>query len=117
MVRALQHDRAKRIAVVTPYLDAVNAQLEAFLDDGGISVVRLDTFRAPDVAALGRITADEVRELARATMGQDCDALFIGCAHLPTHAILAGLQAEFGRPARSSIQATAWDAMRLPVAA
>ncbi len=58
MVRALQHDGAKRIAVVTPYHDEVNAQLAAFLADGGIGVVRLDTFRAPDVDALGRITAD-----------------------------------------------------------
>ena len=62
------------------------------------TTVRLDTFRAPDVTALGRITAEEVRDLARATMGPDCDALFIGCSQLPTHAILAGLQAEFGRP-------------------
>jgi maleate cis-trans isomerase len=117
MVRALQHDRAQRIAVVTPYLDAVNAQLEAFMNDGGISVVRLDSFRAPDVHVLGRITAVEVRALARATMGPDCDALFIGCAQLPTHAILDGLRAEFGRPAWSSIRAAAWDATQLPVAA
>jgi maleate cis-trans isomerase len=117
MLRALQHDKAKRIAVVTPYLDAVNVQLEAFLNDGGIEVVRLDSFRAPDTATLGRITADAVRALARATMGPDCDALFIGCSQLPTHAILPGLQVEFGRPAWSSISATAWDAMRLPVAA
>ncbi len=113
MVRALQHDKAKRIAVVTPYHDAVNAQLAAFLADGGISVVRMDTFRAPDVAALGRITATQVRDLARATMGPDCDALFIGCSQLPTQAILADLEAEFGRPAWSSIRATAWDAGRL----
>jgi maleate cis-trans isomerase len=117
MVRALQHEKAKRIAVVTPYHDAVNAQLRAFLADGGISTVRLDTFRAPDVTALGRITAGEVRDLARATMGPDCDALFIGCSQLPTHAILAGLEAEFARPAWSSIRATAWEAARLPVAA
>jgi maleate isomerase len=117
MVRALQHDQAERIAVVTPYHDAVNAQLAAFLADGGISVVRMDSFRAPDVTALGRITAAEVRDLARATMRPDCDALFIGCSQLPTHAILAGLQEEFGRPAWSSIRATAWDAGRLPVAA
>lgn len=116
MVSALQHDKAKRIAVVTPYHDAVNTQLEAFLADGGISVVRMDTFRAADVIALGRITADQVRDLARATMGLDCDALFIGCSQLPTHAILGGLQAEFGRPAWSSICATAWDAARLLVA-
>ena len=115
MVSALQHDRAKHVAVVTPYHDAVNAQLTAFLQDGGIEVVRLESFRAPDVAALGRITAEDVRELARATMGRDCDALFIGCSQLPTHAILDDLRTEFDRPAWSSIRATAWDAVRLPV--
>jgi maleate cis-trans isomerase len=117
MVNALQHDQAKRIAVVTPYQDSVNAQLTAFLRHGGIEVVRLETFRAPDVAALGRITAEEVRALARATMERDCDALFIGCSQLPTHAILDDLRAEFDRPAWSSIRATAWDAMRVPVSA
>lgn len=109
MVKALQHDGAKRVAVVTPYPDAVNAQLAAFLESGDISVVRMDTFRVPDVEALGRITAEQVRDLARATMGPDCDALFIGCSQLPTHAILSGLEAEFAKPAWSSIRATAWD--------
>ncbi|WP_372624116.1 aspartate/glutamate racemase family protein [Falsiroseomonas sp.] len=117
MVKALQHDGAKRIAVVTPYQDAVNAQLEAFLADGGIFVLRMASFRAPDVEALCRITSAEVLELARRTMGPDADALFIGCSQLPTHAILGGLAAEFGRPAWSSISATAWDLMRLPVPA
>jgi maleate cis-trans isomerase len=116
MVRALQHDRARRIAVVTPYLDGVNAQLRAFLDEGGIETVRLETFRAGDVTALGRITAEQVRDLARATMDRDCDALFIGCSQLPTHAILDDLAREFDRPAWSSIRATAWDAVRVPLA-
>jgi maleate isomerase len=115
MVSALQHDDAKRVAVVTPYQDSVNAQLTAFLKHGGIDVMRLETFRAPDVVALGRITAEEVRELARATMGRDCDALFIGCSQLPTYAILDNLRDEFDRPAWSSIRATAWDAMRVPI--
>ena len=113
MVSALQHDKARRIAVVTPYNDAVNGQLTAFLADGGIEVVRLETFRAPDVVALGRITAQEVRNLARATMGPDCDALFIGCSQLPTYSILSDLRREFDRPAWSSISATAWDAARM----
>lgn len=117
MVSALQSDGVKRIAVVTPYSDMVNEQLTAFLADGGIGVVRLETFRAPDVTALGRITAGQVRDLARATMGPDCDGMFIGCSQLPTHAILDGLHAEFKRPTWSSICATAWDARRLPIAA
>jgi maleate cis-trans isomerase len=90
----------------------INTQLTAFLGSGNISVVRLNSFRAPNIAALGRITAEEVRDLARATMGSDCDALFIGCSQLPTRAILSGLEAEFARPAWSSIRATAWEMMR-----
>ena len=112
MVSALRHDKAHRIAVVTPYSDMINTQLTAFLGSGNISVVRLNSFRAPNIAALGRITAEEVRDLARATMSCDCDALFIGCSQLPTHAILSGLEAEFARPAWSSIRATAWEMIR-----
>jgi maleate cis-trans isomerase len=115
MVNALQYDKAKRVAVVTPYSDSINTQLTAFLESGDIEVVRLNSFRAPDVAALGRITVEEVGNLARETMGPDCDALFIGCSQLPTRAILAGLETEFSRPAWSSIRATAWEAMRVPV--
>jgi maleate cis-trans isomerase len=112
MISALRHDKVHRIAVVTPYSDMINTQLTAFLGSGNISVVRLNSFRAPNIAALGRITAEEVRDLARATMGSDCDALFIGCSQLPTRAILSGLEAEFARPAWSSIRATAWEMMR-----
>ena len=115
MVSALQHDKARRVAVVTPYNDVVNEQLTAFLVHGGVEVIRLETFRAPDVAFLGRITAEEVRNLARATMGPDCDALFIGCSQLPTYSILSDLKREFDRPAWSSISATAWNAARLPL--
>jgi maleate cis-trans isomerase len=117
MVNALQHENARKVAVVTPYGAEVNAQLAAFLESADIGVVRLASLNAPDVTALGRITAEEVRALARRTMGSDCDALFIGCSQLPTRAILAGLAVEFGRPAWSSISATAWDAARVPMPA
>jgi maleate isomerase len=117
MVNALQHDGARRVAVVTPYGEEVNRQLSAFLESADIGVVRLTSLNAPDVTALGRITAEEVRALARETMGSDCDALFIGCSQLPTFAILSDLAAEFDRSAWSSISATAWDAGRVPAAA
>ena len=57
MVNALQHDRARKVAVVTPYGEEVNTQLSAFLESADIGVVRLASLNAPDVAALGRITA------------------------------------------------------------
>ena len=111
MVLALQEAGAREIALVTPYLDAVNEQLKAFLADGGIRVRRFDSFYAKDVDELGRIEAPAVARLARETMDDGCDALFIACAQLPTRDILGGLEREFKRPALSSIQVTAQKAL------
>jgi maleate cis-trans isomerase len=107
MVLALQEIGAKNIALVTPYLDDVNVRLKAFLSDGGIGVHRFASFYAQNVDALGRIESDAVARLARETMDDECDALFIACSQLPTADILGDLAREFGRPALSSIQATA----------
>jgi maleate cis-trans isomerase len=110
MVLAMQAVHARRIALVTPYLDTVNAQLKVFFDEADIEVRHLATFRAASVDELGRIRSDEVAELARQTMDPECDALFIACSQLPTFDIADALEQEFGRPVWSSIKATAWQA-------
>lgn len=107
MVESLQSAGVKHIALVTPYLEATNIQLKAFLADGGIAVKRFNSFYAQNTDELGRIEAHQVAALARETMRDDCEALFIGCSQLPTAEILGDLQREFGRPAFSSIQVTA----------
>jgi maleate cis-trans isomerase len=108
MVSTLQEIRAKEIALLTPYPDRVNEQLTVFLTDADIRVRRLDSFRVDDVEELGCIGSDAVADRARALMDRGCDTLFIACSQLPTYDILDGLEAEFGRPAWSSIKATAW---------
>lgn len=112
MVLALQEIGATKIALVTPYLDAVNTQLKAFLADGGIEVKRFNSFYVQDTDELGRIQAHQVAKLARETIGDDCEAMFIGCSQLPTREILGDLEREFGRPVMSSIQVTARRAQR-----
>lgn len=112
MVVALQEAGVKRIALVTPYLDSVNQQLKAFLTDGGIGVNSFNSFYAKDVDELGCIEAHQVARLARDTMRDDCEALFIGCSQLPTAEILGDLTREFGRPVFSSIQVTAQRAQK-----
>jgi maleate cis-trans isomerase len=112
MIAALRHANARRISVVTPYLNAVNAQLRACLADAGIEVVVLASFRARTTAELAAITPAQIAALARAAMRPASDALFIGCSQLPTYAISADLEREFGRPVWSSIRATAWQAQQ-----
>lgn len=117
MVQALQAQGVKNIALVTPYLDAVNTQLKAFLADGGITVKSFNSFYAQNTDELGRIESHQVAKLARETMRDDCEALFIGCSQLPTAGILGDLQREFDRPAFSSIQVTARRAQQAASAA
>ena len=45
-------------------------------------------------------------------MSDDCDALFIACAQLPTRDILDELKREFGRPVLSANWATTRYAIR-----
>lgn len=110
MVEAIRHAGAQNVALVTPYLQLVNEQLEVFLEASGIHVRKLATFGAATTEELARISVEQVEELALDTMDDECDALFIACSQLPTYPILGRLAREFGRPVLSSIQASAWRA-------
>ena len=112
MTAALAEIGARRVTLVTPYLDEVNERLTAFVESSGIAVAALASFRAQTVDELAAITPEQIRELSRATMRGASDALFIACSQLPTRSILPGLERELGRPVWSSIRATAWAACR-----
>lgn len=107
MVVELQRIGARSIALVTPYLDPVNRKLKTFLEEAGIAVRRFDSLYAADVDALGRITAGEVEAIARSTIDDGCDAMFIACAQLPTRSILEPLRRAFDRPVLSANAALA----------
>ncbi len=122
MIAVLRHIGAKRIAVVTPYLDPVNERLRAYLEQSGITVLKLASFRAETTDELAAITPAQITVLARGTMTSDADALFIACSQLPTRDIMPRLEREFGKPVWSSIKAVAWQAEQVlmdkkPVAA
>jgi maleate cis-trans isomerase len=110
MIVALRHLGARNIALVTPYLDLVNERLQKFLVESDIAVEILASFRAQSVDDLAAITPAQIAALSREVMRESCDVLFIACSQLPTRDILSGLERDLGRPAWSSIRATAWHA-------
>lgn len=112
MMAALRHLGAQNIAVITPYLDLVNERLRAFIEQSGISVKILESFRAQSIDELAAITPEQIAALARSTMRPGCDAVFIACSQLPTRDILGDLERELGCPVWSSIKATAWHTRR-----
>jgi maleate cis-trans isomerase len=117
MMDVLRHEDVHVTAVVTPYLPAVNDGLRAYLASGGVTVEVLASFNCATTDALGRITEDQVRELALATVTPLSPALFIACSQLPTLNVVRELRARLRIPVWSSIQATAWAAVQTMVAA
>lgn len=106
VVDALQDGRCRRIAVVTPYADSMNAALAVYLAAAGIDVVRwqpLTVGAQSDVAAV----TDALMSGGSAAMDETCDGLFIACSLLPTRQVIEPLSARLGRPVVSSIGATA----------
>ncbi len=112
MGAVLQDIGARKIALITPYQDAVNERLKTFLEPAGIVVETLSTFSAETVDELAAITPEQIAQRARDVMSPGIDAMFIACSQLPTRAIIPDLERELGIPVWSSIRATAWQATR-----
>jgi maleate cis-trans isomerase len=112
MADALHDAGVGSTAIVTPYLPPVNEGLRAYLAASGIRVETLDSFLCATTAELGRITAQQVRDLALRTVTPASEALFIACSQLPTIGILDDLRARLRIPVWSSIAATAWAGAR-----
>lgn len=113
MEDVLKHEGVEEVAVVTPYLPAVNDGLRSYLNHTAVRVEVLDSFLCQTTAELGRITEDQVREKALATVTDASQALFIACSQLPTLTVVPELRDKLGIPVWSSIQATAWAAERV----
>lgn len=84
MVAELLAASVRRVDLVTPYADAVNQGLTDFLAAAAIAVGRIERLSAPDVDALGRLTAADVAAAAKRLSGAEGDAIFIACSQLPT---------------------------------
>lgn len=112
MVEVLREAGVSSTAVVTPYLAPVNEGLRAYLEASGIRVETLASFLCETTDALGRITEQQVFDLAMRTVTPRSEALFIACSQLPTLGIVAELRARLGIPIWTSIQATAWASAR-----
>jgi hypothetical protein len=112
MSAVLEHVAARRIAVITPYLDIVNERIRAYLAESGVSVEILSTFNARTTDELAAIQPAQIARRAREVMQPGLDAMFIACSQLPTRAIIPELERELGIPVWSSIRATAWQAER-----
>lgn len=113
-IAGLKSLKAKRIALLTPYIDSVNQMLRRHVEDQGLEVPVIGSFNHENDNEVARISLDSLRAAAL-DLGKhpEVDAVFVSCTSLRLVDIAADLERELGKPVTSSNHALAWHCLRL----
>jgi maleate isomerase len=109
LIRACANLGVRRLAVVTPYVDAVTDRLLRFLAEYGIG-----TGASMGLGKLGDIWKMSYADVLAAVASLDttgADALFISCTNVPTYDLVTPLSQRLGIPVLTANQVTMWAAM------
>ena len=110
--QALRALDAKRIAVLTPFDDAVNRHVRDNIEAGGFEVVAIEGTRAPSLPAICETPLQQIRQLAIELGAADCDAIAqIGTA-LPVAGLIDELESATGKPLVACNAAVYWQTLR-----
>ncbi|MFI7340999.1 Asp/Glu racemase [Streptomyces sp. NPDC050085] len=100
---------ARRVAVVTPYMKPLTAQVVACIEDAGTEVVDSLSLEVPDNLAVARLDPADLREHWRRLDLSRADALVLSaCVQMPSLAAVQAVEDEAGLPVLTAATATAY---------
>lgn len=102
----------RRIVMVSPYIEAINARESAFLEDRQISVLKAVGLNISQAKDMISVEPGEWYRLVRANIREEADAYFISCTAVRSLEVIADLERDIGRPVVTSNQVAAWHALR-----
>jgi maleate cis-trans isomerase len=108
---ALQHLGIKRLALGTPYPEAMSALGRAYWEAAGFEIAGYR--RLAGVTNIYAESEERAYRLAREADAPDADGVLLSGTGLPTVGILELLEQDLGKPVVSSMQAALWHALRL----
>lgn len=108
---ALTKWNARRIALVTPYIETVQQSIIANYKTLGISVVAERHLSDHGNYSFADWPEDTVADLIRDTARAKPDAIVVMCTNFRGAAVVDQLERETGIPVFDSISASVWDAM------
>lgn len=113
-VAAMKALGVQRVAMLTPYIPAINQQLGAALTARGLTVPVMGSFNEPDDNVVARITPLSVEKaIMKIGASNSCDGVFISCTSMRIARQIRSIEARLGKPVTSSNHAMAWHMLRL----
>ena len=109
MGRSLRALGARRIGLVSPYSDEVDARARRYFSEKhGLEIAVLEGFAATDSYAIGQLGPENARDAFARIDRPEIDAFAVPGANFPAMASIAAWEREFNKPVVSSTQASVW---------
>jgi maleate isomerase len=104
---------ARRVSIVSPYTEDVDAAEHRYFESAGLEVLGGACLGISDGFRLAEPAPDTLFELGRKGFDRRSDALIMTCLNTRSHTVIDRLEQALGKPVITSTQATLWHALRL----
>ncbi len=112
IVAGLRALKARRIVLVTPYIEEVNVREVAFLAHHGVEVLSQTGRGLLEGKAMASVEPGEWYRAAIDQRDPQADAYFLSCTAIRVAEIIAPLERDLGAPVITSNQAMTWHCLR-----
>jgi maleate isomerase len=112
IVAALKQLRAKRIALLTPYISEVHERERSFLEANGFSVESSAHLGIDGNAEMAKLEPTKIASWAERKIAKGVDACLLSCTAIKSAPTIALLEQSRGVPVLTSNQCAAWYLLR-----
>jgi maleate isomerase len=109
----LERTGARRLGFVTPYLDDVQARIDANYEEAGFRVAAERHLGMQDNFSFSTVTTDQIRLMTRAVADARPDAIAIVCTNMRGAPLAHELEAAHGIPVYDTVSTTVWKSLKL----
>ncbi len=103
----IERHHPRSVAVITPYVDELNAHIQLGLERRGLRVAGITGLGLTDNLAIGAVSPEHIVQFAETSLaGLDFDLLFVSCTNFRGVEARDALASQFGVPVVTSNQAT-----------
>jgi maleate isomerase len=109
LLDALTALRARKIAIITPYMKELTKTVAAYIEDAGVEVVDALSLEVADNLAVARLDPEDLRRHWRKLNLSGADALVLSaCVQMPSLPAIQPVEEEAGLPVLSAATSTAF---------
>ena len=112
-LNAFSSFKVRKISVLTPYENNVNAAIAKYLEEAGIQINAFSSFHISDNEVMAALPPDAIFNAAIEANRADSEALFISCTAIRAMEVAESIEREIKKPVITANQAMIWQALRV----